>query len=223
MVDVDEASAEIRAEVKGRKRKRNDSEQSSDSGWSDVVHSSDDEEEDQEAGALDENGEQIASKKTDYLSIEEKAKKATEVTSSRLLTDADFKRIDAAQLKKQVQGFRKGGKRQKIDRCEVDESAIATCRRDELVDLASIEMIHKKRKHDKDSRLATVMEGREGREKFGSRKSKMNEHASTTNKQKLKNKSFMMLKHKFKGKAKKSFVDKQKDLKKSMLRSKKFK
>jgi len=68
-----------------------------------------------------------------------------------------------------------------------------------------------------------VMKGREGREKFGSRKTKLNEHASTSNKQKLKNKSFMMMKHKLKRKAKKSFVDKQKDLKKSMIRSKKFK
>ena len=67
------------------------------------------------------------------------------------------------------------------------------------------------------------MDGREGREKFGTRKSKMNEHASTTNKQKLKNKSFMMMKHKLKGKAKKSFVEKQKDMRKSMMRSKKFK
>ena len=67
------------------------------------------------------------------------------------------------------------------------------------------------------------MKGREGREKFGSRKTKLNEHASTSNKQKLKNKSFMMMKHKLKRKAKKSFVDKQKDLKKSMIRSKKFK
>ena len=57
------------------------------------------------------------------------------------------------------------------------------------------------------------MKGREGREKFGSRKTKLNEHASTSNKQKLKNKSFMMMKHKLKRKAKKSFVDKQKDLK----------
>jgi hypothetical protein len=72
-------------------------------------------------------------------------------------------------------------------------------------------------------RLETVMKGREDREKFGSRKGKLNEHASTTNKQKLKNKNFMMLKHKLKGKAKKSFVEKQKHLKKSMLRSKKFK
>ena len=58
--------------------------------------------------------------------------------------------------------------------------------REELVDLANIEMIHKKRKHDKESRLATVIEGRTDREKFGSRKSKMDPFASTTNKEKMK-------------------------------------
>jgi len=60
--------------------------------------------------------------KAEHLSLEEKAKKAAEVTSSRLLTDADFKRIDAAQLKKQVQGFRKGGKKVKIETSEISES-----------------------------------------------------------------------------------------------------
>ena len=94
--------------------------------------------------------------------------------------------------------------------------------REELVDLANIEMVHKKRRHDKEARMKTVMEGREDREKFGSRKRKMNENASTTNKQKLKTKNFMMVKGKFKAKAKKSFVQKQKDLKKSMMRSRKF-
>ena len=95
--------------------------------------------------------------------------------------------------------------------------------REELVDLANIEMIHKKRKHDKEARLATVLEGRKDREKFGSRKSKMNEFASTTHKEKMKNKNFMMMKHKIKHKSKRSFVEKQRQLKKSMLRSRKFK
>ena len=95
--------------------------------------------------------------------------------------------------------------------------------REELVDLANIEMIHKKRKHDKESRLATVIEGRTDREKFGSRKSKMDPFASTTNKEKMKSKNFMMMKHKLKFKSKRSFVEKQRQLKKSMLRSQKFK
>ena len=84
-------------------------------------------------------------------------------------------------------------------------------------------MVHKKRRHDKEARLATIMEGREGREKFGSKKSKTNPKSSTTNKQKLKNKNFMMVKSKLKAKSKKSFVQKQRDLKKAMLRSRKFK
>ena len=43
---------------------------------------------------------------------------------------------------------------------------------DELVGLSNIEMVYKKRKHDKESRLATVMKGREGREAFGSKKNR---------------------------------------------------
>ena len=45
-------------------------------------------------------------------------------------------------------------------------------------------MIHKKRKHDKESRMATILEGREGRDKFGSRKGKLNEHSSTSSREK---------------------------------------
>ena len=38
----------------------------------------------------------------EFLSLEEKDAKAKEVTLGRILTDADFKKIDAAQLRKQV-------------------------------------------------------------------------------------------------------------------------
>ena len=40
---------------------------------------------------------------------------------------------------------------------EVDESITAVCRREELVDLANIEMIHKKRRHDKESRYNQIV------------------------------------------------------------------
>jgi protein SDA1 len=65
--------------------------------------------------------------------------------------------------------------------------------------------------------------GREGREKFGSKKSKLNEFASTTNKQKAKKKNFSMMKHKIKTKGKKSFREKQIALKKRLLKQQKFK
>jgi protein SDA1 len=65
--------------------------------------------------------------------------------------------------------------------------------------------------------------GREGREKFGNKKSKLNEFASTTNKQKAKKKNFSMMKHKIKTKGKKSFREKQIALKKRLLKQQKFK
>jgi len=155
VVEVDEATEEPVVEVsKGRKRKRADSDEDDESDWEDVYHSSDDENEadDDAEDELDEDGNKVSKNKTEQLSLEEKAQKAADVTSSRILTDADFRKIDAAQLKKQVQGFRKGGKKRKLDTVEIDESVTATCRREELVVLANIEMIHKKRRHDKEAR-----------------------------------------------------------------------
>ena len=91
----------------------------------------------------------------------------------------------------------------------------------ELVDLASIENVVKKMKHDKESRLATVHAGREGRDSFSKpHQKRQNEHASTTNKEKLKSKPFMMISHSrnARAKGKKSFRDKQIALRDSMLK-----
>merc|ERR1712154_35843 len=113
------------------------------------------------------------------------------------------------------QGFSKS--RNKKRRLDEEQPLISNAKpRDELVDLANIEMIHKKRKHDKEARLATVMEGRKDREKFGAKKGKVNEFASTTNKEKMKKKNFMMMKHKLKRKVKRSFVEKQATLRNSL-------
>ena len=204
-----------------------------DSDWEDVIHSSNEEDDYEKLKIVKDEEVKVgckdSSKENDSLTQEEKTEKAKLVTSSRFLSDAEFKKIDSAQLKKEVQAFRKGKKGKKrsimvettVDNDDFD--GVSETHREELVDLANIEMVHKKRRHDKEARLATVLEGREGREKFGSRKGKMNPKSSTTNKQKLKNKNFMMVKGKFKAKARKSFVQKQKDLKKAMLRSRKFK
>merc|ERR1740116_25874 len=93
--------------------------------------------------------------------------------------------------------------------------------REELVNLDAIEMIHKKKRHDKEARMATVIAGREGRERFG-HISKKGTGASMTNKQKAKKKNFSMMKHKIKTKGKKSFREKQQALKKnfSMMKHK---
>ncbi len=200
-------------------------------GWIDVSHSEDEDEdtdEDNEEGEFDnemgfpnDKVVNVKNEKKEHLTIEEKREKAAEIASSRILTDADFRKIEAAQLKKQVSGFRKGKKRKREE--SVDEEDIQNPNRQELVKLSDIEMVHKKRKHDKEARMATVLEGRKDREKFGSRKGKANENASSTHKEKNKRKNFMMVKHKLKSKAKRSFAEKARDLKRSMLRSRKFK
>ena len=199
----------------------------SDSDWEDVIHSSDEDkglEKKQESNKIVSGEDTDIPKESVFLTAVEKEEKAKLVTASRILSDAEFKKIEATQLKKQVQAFRKGKKGKKRTKEVAEDGDIVPEKyREELVSLANIEMVHKKRRHDKEARMATVLEGREGREKFGSRKGKLNPMSSTTNKQKLKNKNFMMVKNKFKAKAKKSFVQKQRELKKAMIRSQKFK
>merc|ERR1711974_462136 len=98
-----------------------------------------------------------------FMTLEDKKAKAKEVTMSRISSDADFRKIDAAQLKKQVQAFKKGQKNtpKKGSKSGLNQSVVSDAGdeedlnlgRDELVDLANIEMVHKKRRHDKEARL----------------------------------------------------------------------
>ena len=88
------------------------------------------------------------------MTLEEKREKARAVTLGRILTDEDFRRIDAAQLRKQVTGVRKGKKR-KVEE-EVDDTVGG---RDELVSLENIEMIYGRKKNDKEARMQSVIEG----------------------------------------------------------------
>ncbi|XP_060067662.1 protein SDA1 homolog [Ylistrum balloti] len=169
-------------------------------GWIDVHHSSDEEEtEDPVAG----------------LTLEEKRKKAEDISTNRILTQEDFRQIQHHQARKTTESASKGkGKRKHI---EVDDDENS----DRLM-LSTIENVHKKRAHDKESRLSTVMAGRVGREKFSHGPQKMNPNASTTNKEKARGKNFMMVKHKLgKKKGKRSFRDKQMALTKALLRRQK--
>lgn len=146
------------------------------------------------------------------LTPEERAAKSADIVSSRFLTDEDFAKIDAVRAVKQMERFKskKGNKR------TLDDSALENR---EVVPLSSIEMVYKKRRHDKASRMQAVLDGREDRDKFGSKKGRSNPHASTTNKEKSKTKSYDMIKHKKRyAKMKSTFQDKQAKLKKSMLR-----
>ncbi|EDW47049.1 protein SDA1 homolog [Drosophila sechellia] len=172
-----------------------------------------DDEENEEGDNSDEgveSGEESAKAKKEKkdMKILNQKEAAQELALTRIFTDEDFKRINAANLKKTVTSARKRPLEQ--DRAE-------------FVKLNSIEMIYKKRKHDKESRLETVQAGRQDRERFGWKDGRVNEHCSKTNREKRKTKNFGMLRHKARSKVKKSFKDKQQALRKHLLHQKKMK
>ncbi|XP_076447026.1 protein SDA1 homolog [Babylonia areolata] len=172
-------------------------------GWIDVHHSSDEEEE----------------KEVTPQEAEDRKKLAQEVSSTRIMTQEDFRRLQQSQLAKEA-GIKTNVKSRKRKR-----PGDASQDRGEMPSLGDIENVHKKRAHDRDSRLSTVMAGREGRGKFSVGQQRMNPHASTTNKEKKKNKAFMMIKHnvRIKEKKKRSFRDKQIALRNSLLKQQKKK
>ncbi|XP_059141085.1 protein SDA1 homolog [Physella acuta] len=176
-------------------------EDGSDGEWVDVYHSSDEEQqktEEQETPA----------------EVEEKTKLAEEISASRIMTDEDFKLIQARQVSKEITSASAARARKR----KIQETSGADNNSD-LPKLGDIEMVHKRKAHDRDSRLATVMAGREGREKFAHGPQKMNPFASTTNKEKTKKKAFTMVKHKIRRrKMKRSFKDKQISLRNSLLK-----
>lgn len=101
---------------------------------------------------------------------------------------------------------------------EEDEEKEKLLNPSDKVRLEDIEKLYKRPRHDKESRLATVIEGREGREKYGKKKPKMNEKASTSNRDKRRNKAFGMIKHKLKRHTKtKTFHEKQIEMKQKLL------
>ncbi|KAH8416187.1 hypothetical protein KR222_010114 [Zaprionus bogoriensis] len=169
-----------------------------------------DAEEEEEADEEAADGKQASSEKKEKSAIKTLNQKqaAQELALTRIFTDEDFRRINAANLKKTVTNARKRPLEQ--DRAE-------------FVKLNSIEMIYKKRKHDKESRLETVQAGRQDRERFGWKDGRVNENCSKTNREKRKTKNFGMLRHKARSKVKKSFRDKQLAMRKHLLHQKKMK
>uniref|UniRef100_A0A6I8QPY4 Protein SDA1 n=1 Tax=Xenopus tropicalis TaxID=8364 RepID=A0A6I8QPY4_XENTR len=162
--------------------------------WIDVHHSSDEEQ-------------QEVADKIQAMPAEERKAKAATVSASRLLSQEDFKKIRLAQLAKEMNNA--PGKSVKRKNIEIDSDEEE--RSGELLSLRDIEHLHKKPKSDKETRLATVMAGRTDRKEFVRKKSKMNPHASSTNKEKKKNKNFMMMRYSqnIRSKNKRSFRDKQ--------------
>ena len=143
-------------------------------------------------------------------SVEDKvaAEKAiTDLLSSRILTPADFAKLEELRVQ-----------------AGVEKLMGTTQKNEELVDSAAL-VGPVKYKLLKEERIALAREGKDDREKFGSRRGKRDTAHSTTNKEKARKKNFVMMIHKkaVKGKQKLSLRDRQKVLKAHVERQKKGK
>ncbi|KAF9430860.1 Protein SDA1 [Podila epigama] len=121
----------------------------------------------------------------------EKLAAAQLLATTKILTPADFAKIEALKLAKKadekMNPTRAGsGKRPAPTDNEQHEGEVS---------IGSIIGPRKKAKQDYAERMESIQSGREGREKFGSRKGST-ERGSTTNKEKSKRKNFMMIAHK---------------------------
>ncbi|XP_014842861.1 protein SDA1 homolog [Poecilia latipinna] len=172
--------------------------------WVDVHHSSD-----EDAGEVAE--------KLQSIPAEERKVKAAAVSGSRLLTQDDFKKIRLAQMAKEVNAAPGKGQKRKMADSDNEED------KGELLTLRHIEKLHKKPKSDKETRLATAMAGRTDRKEFMKKRTKLNPHASTSNKEKRRKKNFMMMRHSqnVRTKGKRSFREKQLALQAALLKKKK--
>lgn len=164
----------------------------------------DDEEEGGDEDAKEEDSGEPAAKRLKFM---DKKEAAIELAATRIFSDADFKKMELEQVKKRVTGLRK----KEMER-----------EKSEFVKLDDIEMIYKKKKNDKQTRIESVQRGRVDREKFGFKDNRKNENCSRTNNEKRKTKNFQMMRHKAKSKVKKSFRDKQLAFRSYLLKQKKM-
>ncbi|CAF0907524.1 unnamed protein product [Adineta ricciae] len=205
--------------------------QSDEEGWVEVSNSEDEEEVEEEQ---EQEGDQEENKMEVPMTEEERRERAISISTQRILTQRDFEQLKVLEVKKRLQDRRRNRLEQSMsaskkrktisidtDSDSDDENRAKAGQNSDLISLRDIERVHKKRAHDKESRLETVLAGREGREKFGKWK-KEKGRVGSTNKEKLKNKNFQMLKPKLRKKQKRSFRDKQISLRDSLLKDKRL-
>jgi len=129
-----------------------------------------------------------------------------ELASTRILTPADFAKIEELRVEAGVDKIM--GKSRQRNEEQVESSSLVG---------------PVKYKQLREERIAQAREGRDEREKFGSRRGKRDAPHSTTNREKERKKNFVMMIHKrdVQGKAKRSLRDKQKVLQAHITKQKK--
>lgn len=131
-----------------------------------------------------------------------------ELASKRILTPADFAKLQELRAEEGVSKIMGGTSAGKINEETVDSAAL----------IGPV-----KYKQTREERIKSIAEGREGREKFSSRRGKRDGVHSTTNREKARKKNFVMMIHKksVQGKQKMSLRDRQKVLRAHITKQKK--
>ncbi|KAL7746905.1 Severe Depolymerization of Actin [Sorochytrium milnesiophthora] len=154
------------------------------------------------------------------------------IEARKFLTPADFARMAQLRATAAVDAAMSGGPKSKKRTAAAaglptaDGTATTATVVSEFVDETTLVSGGKKRKSTYDERMASIMAGREGREKYGSRRGKQgakgNHTASMTNHEKRKTKNYMMMVHgkKVHTKKKMSLRDKQKVLRSHIKKQK---
>ncbi|CAO3587363.1 unnamed protein product [Absidia cylindrospora] len=142
------------------------------------------------------------------------------MATTRILTPADFAKLDELRQAKEEGGD--------VNAAAINKKRTAANAADDKddgqVDEFAILGPRKKMKQDYEARMASIQEGREGRDKFGSKKGNK-DRGSTTNREKARNKNFQMVSQKSSvlWKSKRSLFDKQKSLRAAITKQKKRK
>jgi protein SDA1 len=137
--------------------------------------------------------------------------------------------LNELRIKAASEAVQKGGSgsasKRKLAELESIRKANANNTSDTFLSEAEILGPRKKAKADYEERMASIQKGREGREKFGSLKGKKTKDApsSSTNREKARNKPYMMImaSGSVRGKKKASLRDKQKKLRAHIDKEKK--
>ncbi|CDO96145.1 unnamed protein product [Kluyveromyces dobzhanskii CBS 2104] len=194
------------ASHKGKKRSREEAEIEEEDKEEEVSEENDDEDSD-----LDLSDDEKAKQKLQEETKEEESapidpeEAFRELTSNRILTPADFAKLQELRTEKGV-------------------TKLMGITNEETIDHYKLMGPAKHKKQNKEERMASIKEGREDREKFGSKRGKRDSVArSTTNREKSRKKNFVMMIHKrsVKGKQKMSLRDRQKVLRAHITKQKK--
>ncbi|KAK4471100.1 hypothetical protein MN116_005499 [Schistosoma mekongi] len=199
----------------------------SDSEWVDLSHSSEEEDE-QNNEDIDMNERNNKGITTKNISMDPSVlkEKALEIATSRIFTQEEFEAMRKYQQTKQKRFVSYSSLRNKhksddayfiVDSDDDEDgeniTGVGIQNKDgslgNLVSMSAITRLVKRPRQTKAERMENIEEGRVGREKYGFKVNRLNAHASTTNREKLKNKTFQMVKHKLRRKTKRSFQEKQ--------------